>query len=395
MIRSSALFISVMVSLMIVILCGTLIMGGFIYRMQQKQQERKLLLENNVLSGTNILLDAGFPADTSMSLSLFGDEEQKGLDSVKLSRESWGLYDLARVRSWIQTDTLEKVFLMAPLPEDSLMVLYVSDEDRPVSIAGKSKISGTAYLPKSGIRSAYVNGIAYADKTLVHGAIESSGRDMRELNPVALLRIKEMIALRLDSSSIAEVDLSGEAVDRQIVVADSIIQVDEYSTLNHVILIAPYVRIAERFKGNVQVFVTDSVSIGDSVRLEYPSAVVLLQNDTASFQAKLSVGKYTAVQGPLLVWQQERRTLMPVLSLADSSCVEGEVWSKGYVKLGRDVQVKGSVSAIRLMASHAAILYENYLIDVRLDAPARSRYYLSSALLNSNSPKRKILCWLR
>jgi hypothetical protein len=229
----------------------------------------------------------------------------------------------------------------------------------------------------------------------VHGAIESSGRDMRELNPVALLRIKEMIALRLDSSSIAEVDLSGEAVDRQIVVADSIIQVDEYSTLNHVILIAPYVRIAERFKGNVQVFVTDSVSIGDSVRLEYPSAVVLLQNDTASFQAKLSVGKYTAVQGPLLVWQQERRTLMPVLSLADSSCVEGEVWSKGYVKLGRDVQVKGSVSAIRLMASHAAILYENYLIDVRLDAPARSRYYLSSALLNSNSPKRKILCWLR
>jgi hypothetical protein len=160
MIRSSALFISVMVSLMIVILCGTLIMGGFIYRMQQKQQERKLLLENNVLSGTNILLDAGFPADTSMSLSLFGDEEQKGLDSVKLSRESWGLYDLARVRSWIQTDTLEKVFLMAPLPEDSLMVLYVSDEDRPVSIAGKSKISGTAYLPKSGIRSAYVNGIA-------------------------------------------------------------------------------------------------------------------------------------------------------------------------------------------------------------------------------------------
>jgi hypothetical protein len=394
MIRSSALFISVMVSLMIVILCGTLIMGGFIYRMQQKQQERKLLLENNVLSGINILLDAGFPADTSMSLSLFGDEEQNGLDSVKLSRESWGLYDMARVRSWIQTDTLYKVFLMAPLPEDSLMVLYVSDEDRPVSISGKSKISGTAYLPKSGIRSAYVNGIAYADKTLVHGAIESS-RDMRELNPAVLLRIKEMIALRLDSSSIAEVDLSGEAVDRQIVVADSIILVDEYSTLNHVILIAPYVRIAERFKGNVQVFVTDSVSIGDSVRLEYPSAVVLLQNDTASFQAKLSVGKYTEVQGPLLVWQQERRTLMPVLSLADSSRVEGEVWSKGYVKLGRDVQVKGSVSAIRLMASHASVLYENYLIDVRLDAPARSRYYLSSALLNSNSAKRKVLCWLR
>jgi|GEM_PF-2688468 len=409
MIRASALYISVIVSLMIVIVCGTMLMAGLIYRMQDKQQERHTRLDNNVASGMQILLgEQEWAADTVMSVGLFDPTDEGISDSVRLEKQAWGLYDIGRVSSWIGGDTLRRSFMMAPLPEDTLMVLYVSDEDRPVSISGKSLIRGTAYLPKSGIRSAYVDGAGYKDKTLVHGLVWSSGRDMRTLNEGALLRIKELMASSLDTSQnislSKQMDLSGQVIDQlTIVSADSLIIVNEYTKLDKAILIAPFVRIGPRFRGNVQVFARDSASIGDSVKLEYPSAVVVLQQDTAGFQARLTIGKHSEIEGALLMLDDGyigknglsgRRTLMPVLSISDSCRVDGEVWSKGYVKIGRSVVVNGSVSTIRLMASHKSILYENYLIDVLLNARARSRYYLSPALLNAKRTKRKVLCWL-
>ncbi|RYE55652.1 MAG: hypothetical protein EOP48_09740 [Sphingobacteriales bacterium] len=98
--------------------------------------------------------------------------------------------------------------------------------------------------------------------------------------------------------------------------------------------------------------------------------------------------------GQLFAYEEERHLLMPIISIGARSYIKGEVWSQGYVSLDKQAKVHGSVSAIRLMAKIGSAIYENYLIDVRLDKKALSKYYLSSLLLNAQSKGRRMLCKL-
>lgn len=379
MIRSSALYLSVVISLLIVLVCGAVLMAGFMYRMQNKAEERSVRLKQNIASGMALVFSADFPSDTSMLESLF---EGTG-DSVRLSRQNWGLYEMGSVEAWINTDTLSRNFLIAGLPEDSSKVFFLSDEDRPISISGSSLIKGTAFLPKAGIKAAYVEGKAYNDKTLVYGSVRDSERKLPALSQKHLERLQRLL-LEAESGVFGGLEL----------LADSAVQINADFKSRNALIVARSVNIADDFKGQLQVIASDSIILGDRVVLDYPSALVVLKNDSAGFQRQLKIGKDCQIAGAVMSWEQDRSTLMPVISIGEGSVIKGEVWSQGYVSLGRHSRVDGAVSAIRLMARVSGSLYENYLIDVQLDITRRSRYYLSPPLLNQKPSNAKILCWL-
>lgn len=422
MIRSSALYISLILSMLIVLVCGSVLLIGYTYRMENKKLERRDKLEQNLESGLNIVLQAGFGADTLKKMSLYGLDD----DSVLLDRQSWGIYEMGLVKSWIGRDTLQKAFLIGAGVKDTLKVLYLADEDRPLSISGRSLIKGTAYLPKSGIKAAYVENATYTDKTLVYGGIKDSGRLLPEPDAAVLTLARELLAMGAEndgkSNKVAEQMILLEkdstvnsfyspvkkihmeqahaslstylARGRVMIFADSSLTVDESSQLDQVILVAPYVQIKEGFKGNLQVFASDSIHLADKVQLDYPSALLLLKNDTAKFQVRMDIGKDCSIAGALFAYEKERSQLMPVIAIGEGTVVKGEVYVKGYLNLAKGAAVQGSVELIRFMARTSSSLYENYLIDVQLDRPARSRYYLCSRLFNGRSDQDKVLCWL-
>lgn len=384
MIRASALYMSVVVSLLIVLICGAMLMAGYIWRMQNKVEERRTRLENNLKSGVAMILSADFPADTAIITALYEGET----DSISISKNAWGLYEQGSVKAWIGTDTVVNTFLIAALPDDSTKVFFLSDEDRPISISGKSLIKGTAYLPKAGIKAAYVEGQAYDDKRLVYGSIKDSERKLPALQQV---RLDKLLAF-VDRVMRGE-ELKG--VGGMTLLADSAITIGADFNLRNALVVGHSVHIEEGYKGQLQVIATDSIVVGDRVVLEYPSALVVLKNDTLGFQRLLKVGKDSEIGGQLICWEKGRSELMPLVSVGERTVIKGELYSQGYVSLGRGAAVDGTVSAVRLMARVSGALYENYLIDVKLDRSRRSKYYLSPSLLNQKPKSSKILCWLK
>ncbi|MES2457420.1 MAG: hypothetical protein V4594_17825 [Bacteroidota bacterium] len=416
MIRSSALYISLIISILILLVCGSLLMIGYTYKMQEQKQMRGFKLHENLESGMQVLLTSALPADSLMRLRLFGEEGMDRQDSVQLEKRQWGIYELGTVSSWIGQDTLEKAFLIGTNLSDTLKVLYLADEDRPMSISGKSLIRGTAYLPKSGIKAAYVESSGYDDKILVHGLSKYSSRQLPQPGAEmlkslsALLEPSEEEEDVLPDSAVAsfynpsrrihlgkeEVRLSAFTGKGNVMIfSDSVIIVEASSLLDKIILVAPCVKIEAGFRGNVQVIASDSIVVGDRVRLDYPSALLVLKNDTAKFQASIKVGKDAQIAGQLFAYEKEHSVLMPMISIGTGTMIKGEIWSQGYVGLSKTASVYGSVSAIRLMARLSGSIYENYLIDVKLDKTLLSRYYLSSKLLNTPSKYGGLLCTVK
>jgi hypothetical protein len=416
MIRSSALYISLIISILIALICGSILLAGFMYKMQGSKLRRNDMLNRNAASASLLVMQDSFIYDSVRRIKLFENDEETG-DSVILEKRQWGLYELGLVASFKNTDSVKKAFLIGSPLKDTATALYIADEDRPLSISGKSKIQGIAYLPKSGIKAAYVGESHYEGKRLVFGKMKESKRelplpDTTLINSLNKLLVKtgyfeeEVLPESLTQSFFKQVKrvhlpkehsvISNNKIRGNIIISsDSLIQVDSLSTLDQVILVAPYVKISSGFKGRLQIIASDSISIGSSVQLIYPSALVLLKPDTAGFQPKISIGKNSEVQGQLFAWEKTRSQMMPIIEIGQGSIIKGEIWSKGYVELGKFSIVNGSVSAIRLMANISSIIYENYLIDVIINRSKLSRYYTGSKMFNSARKTGSLLCQLQ
>lgn len=414
MIRSSALYISLIVSILIVLVCGSMLMIGHTYRMQERKQQRMKVIAGNLESAALLLMEADFPMDMVQHIELFeGSEYALSTDSVYVEKQMWGVYELGTIKSFSGTDTLSSAFLVGAPLLDTLKTLYLADEDRPVSISGKSKITGTAFLPKSGIKAAYVDGQGYQSRTLVYGQTKNSEQDLPDPDPILIKKLQQLLSASDFKTQILPSTISSSfftpayifhsssdftlpdgfvAQGHVIISSDSLISVPASCKLDQVILIAPQIKIANGFNGRLQGIASDSILIGDSVRLNYPSALMVLKSDTARFQAQLKIGKGCLINGQLFAWEKQRTAFMPVISANEGTVINGEVWSSGYAAMSRTVKINGSLSAARLMANVGGALYENYLIDLELDKTSLSKYYLSNRLINYKKQRGRLLC---
>jgi hypothetical protein len=416
MIRSSALYISLIVSILIALICGSILLVGFMYKMHESKLQRSERLNRNALSASILVMHESFRYDQVQRISLFESKSDWG-DSVLLEKRQWGIYELGLVTSFKSTDSVKKAFLIGSEANDTTFALYIADEDRPVSISGKAKIEGTAYLPKSGIKAAYVGESSYQGKKLVYGKVLESTRDLPVANTILIGGLNELLrqsnaqhentlpdslthsffkdAKRIHLSPSSSVLSNNRISGNVIISSDSLIQVDALSSLDQVILVAPHVKISSGFKGRLQIIASDSITIESSVRLGYPSALILIKPDTAGFQPKLNIGENSVVQGQLFAWEKTRSQMMPIISIGKGSTINGEIWSNGYVQLGQNSIVNGSLSAIRLIANISSIIYENYLIDVMINRSSLSRYYTGSKMFNSAGKSGTLLCHLQ
>jgi hypothetical protein len=80
--------------------------------------------------------------------------------------------------------------------------------------------------------------------------------------------------------------------------------------------------------------------------------------------------------------------------LDKGALVNGQVYAQHILSTKDNAAVKGSVFTTRFMYQTAFSRYENYLINLKIDAPALSAYYLTSDLTPVASSEKKILQWL-
>ncbi|SHL98474.1 hypothetical protein [Mucilaginibacter sp. OK098] len=418
MIKASALYIVIVIALVIGLLCSSLIVAAYLYRIQYQRKFRQDQLENNISSGTNILLNS---TDTSFTrektFSLFSNE----MDSVSIQRIPWGVYDIGTVKAFAQRDTLFKSFSFAnTIDSTKWAALYLIDEDRPFSLSGKTTIRGDAYIPKAGVQAAYIDNKAYeGDKRFIIGTKHNSERKLPPLDEKRLkqfeqyftqanigdstlskkdslqnsfLRPTHVFNFKKTAKTIENIYISGNV----ILFSDTTLTIDSTAVFKNIQAYARAIIVKSGFHGSCQLFATDSIRVEQNCELGYPSCLGVLRfkSPVVNFQAKVSMGKNVSFNGLIFTYDKMDSQLKPLIIADKNVKITGQIYSQGIVQLNDKSEIDGSVFTSRFWYKNSFTLFENYLINATINSKALSPYYLSSGLLPVSGKKKKVLQWL-
>ncbi|MET3981629.1 hypothetical protein ABIB62_004245 [Mucilaginibacter sp. UYP25] len=413
---ASALYIVVIMALVIAIFCVTMITAAYFFRMQAQIKTRSQRLENNLNSGINLLLNGGDSVYTVRRMDLFG----LGNDSVLLEKKTWGVFTVGIAKAIIQKDTLYKVLMIAnKLDSTKWSSVHLADEDRPLSVSGQTEINGNAFLPKSGIRAAFVDNRAYTgDRKFVKGHIYNSGKKLPALKIILLdhlhtqleaeagtlnvfvkknifrsyLQKTLVINLGKKAFTLSNLNLTGNVR----VHSDTTLVIDSSFHCKNIIIDAPAMIFRPGFSGNGQFFARDSISTGMNCHFLYPSVLGLVrfQQSKENSHALIRIGSGSEMNGLVFVFEQQDSELKPMIALNKHVLLRGEVYSPGNLLLQDSVQVKGSLSTKRFLYQSAYSTYENYLINLSVRSTDLSKDYLTSPVLPASGPEQKVLQWL-
>jgi hypothetical protein len=418
MLKASALYMVIVIALVIGLLCSSLIVAAYFYKAEYQKKFRYDRLSNNINSGVNILLantDSAY--SKGKTFSLFGNDA----DSVTLQRNPWGIYDLGVARAFIGKDTLYKTFTFAnDIDSSKWAAFYIVDEDRPLSLSGKTLVRGNAYVPKGKVNTAYVNGNSYTgDKQLIIGIQRNSEKMLPDLQTNRLSDLRRLSTAvhpldtildgvdSLHTSFLSQtrninfgktpkiftnINLSGNI----ILFSDTSLVIDSTVKLDNVIVIAKSIIVKSGFHGNCQLFAIDSISIGSNCTFNYPSCLGLFRfkPPLINSQGIIHLGNKSSFGGIILTYEKKENERQPIIELGNEVNIVGQIYSQGmFVTMDNDV-IKGSVYTKSYYYKSSATLFENYLINISIDSKALSQYYLTSTIMPVAGKKKKVLQWL-
>ncbi|QDW25187.1 hypothetical protein FFJ24_010340 [Pedobacter sp. KBS0701] len=411
MLKAGALYFAVISAFLIAVICASLIMIAAYYRESYLRELRRVRLERNMDSSVAYVLKHQGPLGMdSVTLDLLGAET----DSVSISNRYWGIFECPVISAFVSRDTIKKSFLIGMDTRMDTLALYLSDEDRPLSVSGDTRVKGDAQVPKSGMRKSYVENRPYSGYKLVYGKILESGRTLsplsgdmiealekeldKDVSAMEVLPGQNMDVSFFGPEKVFSVPLAGEVTGElsgQVVLySDTSVFITRAAKLNNVVVYAHSITVEEGFEGNCQLFARDSIIVGDKVVLHYPSVLGLVAKEKTVDQARILVGKDVSIAGMVFSYEPKRSALQTMISLSEKTRVEGEVYSTGLIKLGKEVSVEGKTSCNRFIMQTPTTLYENFLVDVTLNRRARDRHYLSSPLFEAKGQQKRILKWL-
>lgn len=410
----------IVIALVIGILCSSLIAMAYFYRIQYQYSFRSIQLQRNLGSAVNILLASSendFPEETAVSL--FGTQN----DSVLLKIIPWGVYDVAVAKATIQKDTLYKVFSMAnEIDSAKWAAMYLIDEDRPVSVSGKTRIEGYVFIPKAGVRQAYVDNKSYeGDSRLIIGKKHDSARELPKLDAQRLLKLERYFAMserkdiliptansqsisflsttriinfRKKPATLENLKLNGNI----LVLSDTLLTIASTAQLSNVMVIAKAIRVENGFIGNCQLLAQDSISIGSDCNFSYPSAIGVFRNHPATMTQlpeQINIGDRTKINGVIFSHEQGfAAQKQPIIALGNNVQLNGQIYAEGRLTLKDNAKLSGSIFTRRFNYQSGFTQYENYIINTTINSTELSPYYLSSDLLPVVAKQKKILQWL-
>ncbi|MDR2270595.1 MAG: hypothetical protein LBF27_06785 [Sphingobacterium sp.] len=405
MLKAAALYLVLVISLIVTILLGSLIYLAFFYRDLDARFTRKEKIRQQVEAGFSLVSSRNFPYVQDSTLT---NVLQAG-DSVYISRYRWGLYDIAIVRAHMQQDSLLKNALLGAVTADTT-ALYITDEDRPVSVSGETVIKGVAFLPKSGIRPSYVDGEYFkGNEKIIEGKSKDSDRQMQALNSdrlnylQALIKRDSTIQTILPTGSTAKnpfhhktakyrliagaSQLSDSLLGNIQLVSDTTITIPAGVILQDVIVIAPCIRIEKGFSGSAQFFARDSLILEDDVILDYPSTAAVIGEDGSKISMR--IGNNCKVLGTVLLYEPKRSDMPAAASFGKDCLIQGDLIVYGLLDYSKGMQVYGRTACYRFLYKSPSSMYENFLVNIKFDQGKLSPHFLRSFLVLSD-PKKLI-----
>ncbi|WP_143822968.1 hypothetical protein [Mucilaginibacter sp. MD40] len=392
-----------------------MIATAYYYRTFHQYRARKARLDNHMFSGLQLIRSDPSRLDyEDKAVALSSDDR----DTIHLSKYSWGAFDVGVSKAvWGKDSSVTSILMGLPIDSAKSGALYLADEDRPLSVSGDTRINGNVFLPRSGIRTAYFNNNGYqGSASLFKGARKNSQRelpapDLARINALDQLADEES-GLRMPETDTLIVSFCGKGATyrskvssalmhkyikgRVILRCDSVLTIDSTTTLEDVTVFARAIVIRPGFTGRCQLFARDSIVIGDRCELRYPS-VALLNGKPKAMQVQggfIRFGSKSRFSGLVMVWDKERMQTPAAVYLGSGGKYTGQYYG-ALIGIPENTTVIGQVMCKRFYLRSGFGLYENYLVNARLDADALSPFYLGSSLVPVvRSGTQKVIRWL-
>lgn len=411
--KSSALFYALLIAVLMATFSTAFIVLVFQDRIVEDQFFLSKKLEENATSALNYLM-ATHELVEEEYFDLFG----QGADSVWIKKQKWGLFDLALVEAFKHTSRgkqhTRKSGLLGKIPRlaHETSSLYLQDNYKPLTLAGYTKIVGTAYLPASGVKGGYVDGKAFFGGKLIDGPQLRSQKSLPKIQYNIIKHLKNWLAkpnthsqqslpdsLRhsfFDAPIIVRdslIYLEHQLVTGNVcIVADSLIYIGRNSIIEDALLIAPTIYFEDGFEGVVQAFATQRLEVGSSVNLKYPSVLSIIQDGLSHWAAFLNLGANSKITGLVISYDELTIKPSPLINIKKHSLVEGQIYSTGNLDLKGTVHGNVTTSNFKLQTPSSG--YDNHLLDVAIQYDRRAEYYVSPHFME-NAGNSAIVKWLR
>ena len=148
--QANSLMYALMITLLIAVLSSMFISMVHLNQIRMDMLVVRERLIRNCDSGMDLALHVAEGPEEER-IDLFGE----GIDSLLIERKYWGAYRLLKTKAFFKLDTIQRIALAGIAPEEQT-VLYLADKNRSLNLSGNTEIRGTAHLPVSGLKRAYV-----------------------------------------------------------------------------------------------------------------------------------------------------------------------------------------------------------------------------------------------
>jgi cytoskeletal protein CcmA (bactofilin family) len=409
-INASALQLVIVISVIILILVFALISLIFLQkRIETKHQNFKEAVYTTQ-QYFKFIEKNKIPFGTTDSITVLSSENSQ----TTFKKKQWGIFELMSIRTEVNKESFQKTAIIGSV-NSKKDALYLKENNQQLIVVGNTTITGNVSISKRGVNSGNIGGVSYNKKQFVFGEIKQSitelpvinnrihfesfiaGFDKDTIDHFELkkglikqnsFKNKTLLFQTNGVLEIAQIELKGNF----IIESDSIIRVYDSAKLNDVILIAPKVEIEKGFKGNLQIFATEKIDIKENCELEYPSAIVMLKNESAikKHAPTINISDFSILKGVILNLNSVHQNIFTSqVSLGQKTKIFGEIYCLGNIGLGGEVF--GSVYANSVIAKQNGSIYMNHLYNSVINSGALDKKYAGLSFLNNHKTVAK---WL-
>ncbi|MDF2449497.1 MAG: hypothetical protein K0R26_2001 [Bacteroidota bacterium] len=385
--KGGALYVAVIISILISIILSLFIVVAYFNIQSIQSQNSFLQLHLSMESGFEI-------AQSDFYNTNSGTTWQKmpyNNDSIMVKKMAWGCFTLVDVKAKNTHFKTHKTGLFGAASSLDT-ALMVAEQNKPIGLAGKIKFKAACYLPKAGVKSAYIAGTSFSDLNSVRPFIKqapgyipeidenylkSIEQSQSELNPYTdslISFIPDVINQSFQQKTAViqqgSVNLNKQVLSNNIkIIVSDLITVENTCQLNNILLIARKVIFKKGFKGTVHVIARDSIITEDECEFNYPSSFCVYSTSSSSTTNPVVRGIFFGTQckfkGGLLAANIKSQSSRMMIRLNKQFELIGNLYSSDYADAQGNLY--GSFFCRTLLLQTPSGVYENHLLNCLID----------------------------
>ncbi|WP_415061082.1 hypothetical protein [Flavobacterium sp.] len=421
--KSGALQLTVFIIAVIAILLAAVLTLTYVHRFFIEQSKASIKIIKNSNDGFHYLFNQD---DHRNDTILFSKIEQELTYEIRTHQSNWGIFEKGWVETSYRTKKFKKIGLIGSCFKDqNTPALYLKETFKPLVLVGNTEIRGLSFLPEQGVKSGNIAGESYYGTQLIYGPTQKSGVKLPEIKKSVKVFVSKFISgeFQLANQNYIEngntkktnsffnptkyikssqrITLENCSLTGNIIVkSDTLVTIKKSAMVRDIIVMAPYIEIEEGFNGNLQVFSTKSIRIQKKCILNYPSALILVnqEKEVANYTSpnnQIFIDSGTIVSGTVCYFSTSvENNFGTQVVLQPQSQVKGELYCEGNIEVMG--WINGTLYAHQFVSNKAGSVFMNHLFNAKITSDEIQPEFAGILFQNKQqiSKKKSIIKWL-